>query len=353
MNELEIVFKPKKEPKNRYITNIVEGLTQQGINISESNFLKTITDPEIRIYHYNWFLNVHSVFEIFYKAFQLIVLVLLKKRIVYTLHNKMSHNVKYRRLLKPLQWLIINLSAGIIIHSEEESIAFLKSFLTEKNIRNKVRYIPHGNYIPTAVANSNSELRNYNIRKNYITFLFFGAVRQYKNIELLIDIFNSINESNIQLIIAGNPESEEYKQLLLNRISSDTIIPIFKFIDDELLSELLNASDCSIFPYNKESSLNSGSIYHALSFSNIVIAPQIGTVKDIPHSIIYDYDYDTADNHSIQLRSSIMRVVEDIKTEPDKVYERKMMGSNYMKTHHNWENITLQYYNLYRELQIL
>ena len=56
----------------------------------------------------------------------------------------------------------------------------------------------------------------------------------------------------------------------------------------------LKCADVLVAPYNKESSLNSGTLWMAMSYKKSMILPRIGCVKDIPNynDLLYVYNYE-------------------------------------------------------------
>ncbi|MGX7835548.1 glycosyltransferase, partial [Campylobacter fetus subsp. venerealis] len=125
--------------------------------------------------------------------------------------------------------------------------------------------------IPDKVDKSDTRLK----------LLFLGAIKPYKNIELLIDLAKKF-PLDIQLTVAGNPSSDSYRsELEALALDTQNIKLDLTFIPDEELPGYIHESDLLILPYSLASSLNSGTVILAFSYGRTVICPRIGTIDDL------------------------------------------------------------------------
>lgn len=114
------------------------------------------------------------------------------------------------------------------------------------------RYVPHplydnfGEIVDKTFAKS---FLNLDAHKNYI--LFFGFIRKYKGLDLLIQAMKKIKNSNIQLIIAGEfyENSLPYLDLIEELNLADRIILKTNFITDSEVKYYFCASDLVVQPY--------------------------------------------------------------------------------------------------------
>ena len=116
-----------------------------------------------------------------------------------------------------------------------------------------------------------------NIPLGDIMFVVFGNMRKYKGIERIVQAFERFQqglvEKSAHLYIIGLARYElKFKN-----------IPGVNLIQDRLsesaLNSVLSASDASIFNFNPDSFLNSGSVMKSLSLGIPVIAPRIGCLE--------------------------------------------------------------------------
>ena len=112
--------------------------------------------------------------------------------------------------------------------------------------------------------------------------LFFGYVRKYKGLDLLIDAFPAIKSSipNAKLLIVGefydSPDTyfDKIKKLA---IENDTII-INKFVPNEDVGKYYRASDLVVLPYR--SATQSGILNVAYGFAKPVLVTDVGGLSE-------------------------------------------------------------------------
>lgn len=305
---MKIVFDPPFNRFNPYCSIIVNSLRDEHYNaysLKESllNFSLFLT---IKIYHLNWYETISSYSNFFIKIFKLILLIISGKKIIWTLHNKSNHNGKFPLLSLIVTKLLLRFSSKIVIHSSK-SYSILNS-MGFKNFA-KVCYIPHPNYIKylASIENNVSNKIKSNFINTNLNLLFFGAISEYKNLELLIDVVNKLDFS-ISLFIVGKCSSINYLKSLNKLIYKNKNINIYPhYISDTELLPIIDSCDLVVLPYNIDSSLNSGSVIFTFSCSKSVICPKIGTVEDISnHTCLLSYEYSNYFSHFNELSNKIL-----------------------------------------------
>lgn len=115
-----------------------------------------------------------------------------------------------------------------------------------------------------------------------IVLLFFGYVRKYKGLDLLIEAFPAIKSSipDSKLLIVG--EFYDSPDFYLDKIKKlgideDTIV-INKFVPNEDVGKYYNASDLVILPYR--SATQSGILNVAYGFSKPVLVTEVGGLAE-------------------------------------------------------------------------
>ena len=80
--------------------------------------------------------------------------------------------------------------------------------------------------------------------------LFFGLIRDYKGLDILLDAFGKLDES-YQLIVAGEPYgSFEKYQAIIDRSSARDRIRLFtRYIKDSEVKDYFSAADLAVLPY--------------------------------------------------------------------------------------------------------
>lgn len=262
-------------------------------------FLRLFKNSETRIMHFHFIdgytgINIKnfllSNFAYFFFIFDMLLTkYLLGTEIIWTAHNLESHEKNLFNFEKKKRKIFLKLVDKIIAHCNLSKEEIKKSLEIEPS---KIEVIHHGNYIGSyqnSISRSDSR-RHLKIDSNKIVFLFFGQIRPYKGLTELIENFKSINDENLNLIIAGKPLNDTIKNEVIDNCRDDKrIITNISFVKDEEIQYYMNASDVVVFPYRNI--FTSGGIHLAMSFGKAIIAPRIGCIGetlDKKGSIIYD-----------------------------------------------------------------
>jgi glycosyltransferase involved in cell wall biosynthesis len=206
-----------------------------------------------------------------------------KARIVWTVHNLKPHERHHRvsEMLFPV-WFprLCTHVIALTLNGLESARAMYPA------LRNKAAaVIPHGHYRGAyRSAPSRASCRDQLGLAHRFTFLFFGNIRPYKNVPLLIEAFRALPQRDVQLVIAGQPgrmmEVDELKRLAAQ---DDRVHLALEFIPEEKVPLYVGASDVVVLPFN--SILNSGSVFLALSFNRAVLAPRLGSLPEIQNRV--------------------------------------------------------------------
>lgn len=111
------------------------------------------------------------------------------------------------------------------------------------------------------------------------TLLFFGIIRDYKGLDVLIDAFASLDDS-FQLIVAGEVYGsfEKYEKQIEDHQLKDRVHIFNQYIDDNEVSPFFSAADVCILPY--KSATQSGITGIANHFDLPIIATDVGGLKE-------------------------------------------------------------------------
>ncbi|SNR49908.1 Glycosyltransferase involved in cell wall bisynthesis [Lutibacter agarilyticus] len=349
---MNIIFDPSFNPRNKYISIIVEGLKKSGFNVK--SFGDSIRSPRFFIsasyVHLNWFEGiqgdkVYNIILLFLKQlFKLVILLIFNKKIIWTMHNKVSHDNKASHYSRVLTWLLIKFSDKIVIHSH-----LSRNILVEKYNKpvNKIYYIPHPNYID--VYKDFKKGTNVENREK-LKILFFGAVKQYKNIELIVKAAKEFEGSDIEFSIIGSPNSKTYANSLKELVKHTKNINLsLSFIEDSKLVEEIGNHDIIVLPYSISSSLNSGSVILAFSLKKTVICPNIGTVLDVKdHIKVFSYDYASEEEHFLNLKKQLKQVYNEWIKDKYILDEYGYNAYRYILENNDITNVISKYHNLYK-----
>lgn len=312
---------------------------------------------DCKIFNFNWFETVKADNELkerfiyFAKVFLILFLKSIKKKIVYTIHNKQPHNIGSKNIYSKKMMKFLMRNADAIVSLCPETYDIVNEMSPED--KRKIHDILHPSYIYNYVNVKRENYKEkYGLEKKDMVLLFLGFVTPYKNVEVLIDSVKAINDNRLKLIIAGNASNAEYKKKLIDRIGENSnIITEFRYIPDEEIPTFYETADIVILPYKKESAMNSGAAYLSFSLGRTVICPKIGTIKGLKDkSFVYYYDYETDEEHKMKLSRLIYQVYDEYKMDTEALRSKGNSAYKYMLEIHDDRIISNMYKQLYDSL---
>ncbi len=276
--------------KNQYPSFLFPGKTQYIVNFNSNNSAKRIvstfnplsyfkayreinkSEPEIFICNY-WM-------SFFGPMMGFIARRLSKKTIkIGLVHNLTPHEKRF--FDKPFNKYFVDSYDGFIALSE-----FVLEDIKKINPNKPCIVIPHPPY------------NNFNIKINQIeaqkqltlsltkkTILFFGIIREYKGLDLLIEAFNLLDDS-YQLVIAGEVYGDDrsYHKMIDKNVNKQRIYFFNQYIPDEEVHLYFSASDCIVLPY--KSGTQSGVAAIAEQFDLPVLTSNVGGISEkINHGV--------------------------------------------------------------------
>lgn len=275
-------------PYNYLIYNNIE---QKGYKIIEfdfniKNILKYVFSSDFKIFHIHWPTNIltYSTYlqarrRILMFKYFLILIRLLGKKVVWTVHNLNDHEKNHPELQKKLNNLLYKYVDGFISLNKNGLIQ-VESRATGRK-KQQFKYIPHPHYKDYYENYIGKEKARdiLGISKDKFVFLFIGQIRRYKNIIGLIDAFKQLKFDNKFLLIAGNVHHEIKEEIYLKLKTTQNVIFNNSFVKDSDLQLYLNSSDLVVTPYSDI--FNSGSVFLNMSFNKPTLAPEIGIFPEL------------------------------------------------------------------------
>jgi glycosyltransferase involved in cell wall biosynthesis len=129
----------------------------------------------------------------------------------------------------------------------------------------------------------NEALQKLGLEDNYIYFLFFGFIRSYKGLDLLIDAFADarLREFPVKLIVAGEfyENSTPYLDAIQKYNLSNDIILRTNFIPNEEIKNYFSAADLIVQPY--KSATQSGVTQIGYHFEKPMLVTNVGGLAEI------------------------------------------------------------------------
>lgn len=351
---------PYDNPGNKYTSNTQKCIRNAGINIVNlKRYMFPLKDFfACKIFNFNWIEdriadNANGNFRRWLKYVRMCLTFDLIKikggKIVWTMHNKLPHSSDKRKYKVKLMRKIARRASAVVIHCPD-SVEPLKA-LYPKIKEEKICLIPHPSYIGSYTPSGVDIKKRLGIKEEEKIFLFMGAARRYKNIETLIIAFKDIPHDKIKLVIAAETDTKEYAdELHALAGGSPDIIFDDRFIPDGELADYILTADITVLPYNKETTLNSGSVYMSFSYKTTVVCPAIGTINGLKDkSFVYSYDY--AEGKQLDaLEETLKKVVSDLKENGNILAEYGQKAYEYMLKEHADDDVSKAYGDLYARL---
>jgi len=144
----------------------------------------------------------------------------------------------------------------------------------------KVILLPHPLYdhfgAPLPMAEARRKLGIVDDRK---VSLFFGFIRDYKGLDLLIDAMAKLPADHV-LVIAGEPYGDmgKYHEAIARHGLKDRVVDHIRYIADQEVPMFFSAADAVVLPY--KSATQSGITAIAYHFGTPVIATDVGGLKE-------------------------------------------------------------------------
>lgn len=196
-------------------------------------------------------------------------------RVITLIHNAIPHEPRF--FDQPLASLLFKQSDGFIVMSKnvEEDLLKLRP-------QAKYMYNPHPLYDHFGKKIEKEEAcRKLSLPADKRTLLFFGLIRDYKGVDLLIKAMDEL-EDHYQLVIAGESYGSFDKyQALIDQSAARARIHVYnRYISDEEIPLFFSAADALVLPYR--SATQSGVVSIAYHYDLPMVATPVG---DFPQSI--------------------------------------------------------------------
>jgi glycosyltransferase involved in cell wall biosynthesis len=130
-------------------------------------------------------------------------------------------------------------------------------------------------------------IESLELSKDYKYILFFGIIRKYKGLDLLLEAIadNRFLDSNLKLIVAGEfyEDDKYYHDIIEKNKLKDVVILATKFIPDNQVVDYFCAADIIVQPY--KNATQSGVTQIAYHFEKPMLVTNVGGLAEIvPHN---------------------------------------------------------------------
>ena len=261
-----------------------------------------------------------------------------KTRAIALVHNMIPHEPS----------LLDKLFAPFYVRSTDGFVALSDSVVQDinhfdKNNKPKTSY-PHPIYDHYGDPMTKQEAcQALNLDPNNQYMLFFGLVRAYKGLDLLLDAFGQVKDQlpNLQLIIAGEfyEDEDKYRTQIANNQLTDRVIIRNEFIADADLRKYFGAADLIVQPY--KSATQSGVTQVAFHFEKPMLVTNVGGLGEIVHDRKMGYAV-------APQADAIAQAIADYYT-----HDRQADYTEYLilqKENYSWSGLTTAFMNIIKQL---
>jgi len=190
------------------------------------------------------------------------------REIVFFCHNVVDHESAYWKTL--LSKNVLKLADRFVTHTKQDAEK-LASLVPET----QVTVHPHPIYDQFPPA------KGVLPRRATLELLFYGFVRPYKGLDLLIEAMGLLKGKDIHLTIAGEfwKGEEEVRRRIIELGIEDQVELRPRYHTDQETAELFHRADFIVLPYR--SATGTGVIPIAYHYNKPVIATAVGGIPDV------------------------------------------------------------------------
>ncbi|KYK23668.1 hypothetical protein AYK24_07245 [Thermoplasmatales archaeon SG8-52-4] len=292
------------------------------------------------ILHVQWWLS-----SLIFIYLPVMILAKLKNiKIVLTVHNILPHEQNRKNLIldKFVSRLIFLFADVFIVHNKRNKKKFIETYrLHKKNIH----IITHGvlNLIKQRAISSQNARKYLHLQLNKKIVLFFGYIRKYKGLDVLINAFSLIHNQikDAFLLIVGQPYKESWdnyeKLLKVNNLEKCSKVEL-GFIPESEIEYYFSAADIVALPYIYLDT-HGGVGALALAFKKPLVVTDVGGLPEyVKDKKVIAYPKNPED-----LALKIIRVLNN------KQFKKKLSNdSKKLSIELNWDEIadkTIKIYN--------
>jgi len=212
--------------------------------------------------------NKGGIIQTLFLFFLFPVFRLFNIKVVWTMHNKLTHSTDYLFLKKAIFKTMLKKADYIFTHSSD-GINFGTSLVPDS--RKKIHYLPH----PVKDRRRKKETTFiYNI-------LIWGTISPYKGIDKFLKfLFENKIQHKYKILIIGKFTSKNYSEYL-SGYSNENILIKDEFIENDILIDLIEQSKIVLFTYTHSSILSSGVLMDSLGYGANIVGPDVGAFADL------------------------------------------------------------------------
>ena len=204
-------------------------------------------------------------------------------KVLFICHNVIPHDVGRIHLL--LVKALLRKGDFAIVHSEQER-RLVQAAAPRVKVNKHVH--PIYDFFAAGSASSDHELSlqdsrtNLRISKDKLVLLFFGFVRPYKGLDLLIQAMPAIRDClDAYLLIVGEfwEGRSRFDEMIAERGLAENVRIVDRYVPDNEVGLYFSAADVVVLPYREAT--QSGVVQIAYAFRKPVITTDVGGLPEV------------------------------------------------------------------------
>jgi glycosyltransferase involved in cell wall biosynthesis len=246
----------------------------------------------IHLQRQHTFFRKNTIFFTFLSTFafwiQWLTLRMIGVKFVWTVHNLVNHEKHWSKWELFWSRMLAHSVDGVVVHCQAAVPIVAEAYDIDPE---HIWVTPLGHYAGwySPAVTKQEARQKLGLPVTGRVLLFFGLVRDYKGVDILIKAFKELEETDIALFLVGQPQPPALAETLVGQIAADKRIRAnLEFVSDDLLVRYLSACDLVVLPYRDI--LTSSAIMMAASYGRPIVTPRIACMGEIPPDagILYD-----------------------------------------------------------------
>lgn len=212
---------------------------------------------------------IHFIFELIFLRFAGV-------KIVWTVHNLINHERYQEKFEIFVNKIVIYISNAIIVHCDAQKEKFIEFY--GQKFKQKIFVAPEGGYacLYGSKVTYNQAREILKVSGQEKVFLFYGNIRPYKGVDVLIDAF-LLNPAGKFLIIAGRCDEETERKIKSRLNGHRNFLFHGGYVSREKTSLYWASADFIVLPYIEI--FNSGLVSFSISMGKPVIYSNLPTLE--------------------------------------------------------------------------
>jgi glycosyltransferase involved in cell wall biosynthesis len=225
---------------------------------------------------------------------------------------------------------------AVVVHSEHGAARLRDELELDPE---RVHVIPHGAFDYLTRLPHEQPLPPELAEVDKPVVLFFGLLRPYKGVELLIEAFHDIEDAELWIVGMPRMPLEPLRELASQVRGTVRFVP--RFIEDAEMPAFFRRADVVVLPYREID--QSGVLYSAMAFGKPMIVTSVGGFQEVAQK---GAARAVSPNAPRELAAAIRELLDD-------PVERERLGAAAAAAadgEYSWDSIARRTLTLYRDL---